>query len=290
MARVGVVVVTWNSAATVGACLRSIPAGVDVVVVDNASTDASCAVVREALPEAQLLVSDRNLGFGAACNLAARHLAGHELLLLNPDAILLPGTIERLVAALDEDPALGIVGPCITDDRGRLELSWGDDPTLLAEWRRRREHGRPPAIEALEPLRVDWVTGACCLVRRSAWEAVRGFDEGYFLYFEDLDLCRRIRHQGWTIGFEPQGRASHVRGVSARALGIVTAERYRASQRRYYRLHLSRAEWRGLRLYQILKYVWALLRDPDHAASHARIIWHALVGHEVPAIAETRGA
>ncbi len=286
MASLGVVVVTWNSASTLEACLASVPACIPLVVVDNASTDESVEVARATRPDAQIVTLERNVGFGAACNLGARQLGEGDVMLLNPDAILDAGTIAHLASALDQDPTMGIVGPLITDHRGRLELSWGEDPTLLSEWRRQREHRRPPVLATLGPQRVDWVTGACCLIRRVAWEAVSGFDERYFLYFEDLDLCRRVREHGFGIQFDPRAVARHVRGVSAAVLGANKARRYRASQLQYYRRYASRTSWLALRLYLALKFLLLAARTPREARVYAEIVRMALVGGEHSGMSE----
>lgn len=283
----GVVVVTWNSAGTIAACLQSIPPDVPVVVVDNASSDETLAAVRAARPEAEVLSLTRNVGFGAACNLGAKHLKTGDVLLLNPDAALLSGTLERLAETLAREASLGVVGPLITDLAGNLELSWGEDPTLLTEWRRRREHARVPAIATLKASRVDWVTGACCLVRRSAWEAVEGFDERFFLYFEDLDLCRRIRKQGFGVLFEPGGAARHLRGASADVLGAQKVGRYRASQLMYYRRYASWAAWIGLRAYLVSKFAWWALRRPADSAVYGEVVRLALRGGERPSPSRT---
>lgn len=284
MAEVGVVVVTWNSAATLEACLRSIPEGVPVVVVDNHSSDATLEVAAQARPDARLIPMDRNLGFGTACNVGARHLGEADVLLLNPDAVLEPGTLEHLAERLAGEATLGAVGPLITDPADRLELSWGSDPTLLSEWRRRQEHVRPPARETLRPSAVDWVTGACCLVRRTAWEAIGGFDEGYFLYFEDLDLCRRLRERGYGVRFEPGAIARHVRGASSSLPGSETLHRYRASQLRYYRSYAPWPSLLGLRLYLLLKFALQALLRPRQAAASREVIRLVLSGGARPSV------
>lgn len=247
----GIVVVTWNSATTVERCLISIPADIPVVVVDNGSSDDTRELV--ARTQAILLTPDHNLGFGRACNLGAAHLETRHVLLLNPDAALEPGSLEVMYEALKQDPLLGVVGPLIRDADGYLELSWGSDPTLLTEWQRKRAHQNPPAPPIQLQL-VDWVTGGCCLVRRKTWDTVKGFDDGYFLYFEDLDLCRRVRGAGYRIGFEPAAVAFHARGSSSRQLGTLVERYYRASQLRYYRAHRSLLQQVGLKLYLLLKY------------------------------------
>lgn len=255
MPEVSVVVVTYQSAGTIAACLASLPEGVEAIVVDNGSSDQTLAIVKAGFPGATAIAAGENMGFGAACNRGAAAAKGDVLLMLNPDARLEPGALEALVAALEADPGLGAVGPLVLDAEGVPELSWGDDPGLVFEWRRAREqHGRsprpaPPAARTA----VDWVTGGCLAVRRSAWEAVGGFDSGYFLYFEDADLCRRLRLAGWTVAFEPAAVARHARGESARHVGAQVARWYRESQLTYYTRHRGPLEIWVLKLYLALK-------------------------------------
>ncbi|HEY9897911.1 MAG TPA: glycosyltransferase family 2 protein [Pantanalinema sp.] len=271
MAEIGVVIVTWNSAKTIEACLNSIPAGEPVAVVDNASSDDTLDRVRAARADALVLAQDANLGFGAACNVGAAALGARDILLLNPDAELARNTIERLRAALASSPEVGVVGPAIHDAEGDIELSWGADPTLLWEWRRARAHAKGEVV-APEGGAVDWVTGGCCAIRRETWEAIGGFDAGFFLYFEDLDLCRRARGAGYQVVFLPEATARHVRGVSARQLGTRTERHYRTSQLYYYRKHASWAELLGLRAYLAIKYAAKALRTPRHASIYLEVL------------------
>ena len=245
---VGVVVVTWQSEATIEACLRSIPDGVPVVVVDNDSGDATGDRVRTVRPEAFWLPAGGNLGFGRACNLGAERLPGHDVLFLNPDARLEAGAMERLHAYLLEHPGVGMVGPRLLDAKGLPEWSWGDGPTVWREAIRSRRVRRgevPPVPSGC----VDWVTGGCCLVRREAFEAVTGFDPGYFLYFEDLDLCRRIRTAGFEVHLVAEANAVHARGHSSEQAGDRVRRHYRDGQRRYYAKHRRGPEYWFVELY-----------------------------------------
>lgn len=270
MSRVGVVVVTWNSEMTLEQCLASIPPGVPVAVVDNASSDQSLAVAARVRPDALLMSQTRNLGFGAGCNLGVAALSCLDIMLLNPDAALEDGALDHLCEQLAGDPAIGAVGPAIFDPEGILEYSWGQDPTLWSERRRSREQA---SFDRPRPSRqfVDWVTGGCCLVRRAAWERVGGFDTGYFLYFEDLDLCRRIRLAGYRILYDPAATALHARGVSGRQLGASTERFYRASQLRYYGIY-GGLDVLGLRAYLMVKYLLKAFRSPMQARPALRIV------------------
>lgn len=222
LARVGVVVVTYASALTVGATLDALP--VDelggLVVVDNASPDDTVAVLRER--EVQV-VGQANLGFSAGNNRGVHELSTELVLFLNPDAVLARDDLARLVDHLDRNPRCAVVGPRMTSG-GRPTYSAGRLATLGTEVRpllpdplsrvgpRRRQR---PGSEVTGP--VGYVEGACFLVRRSALGQVGGFDEGYFLYFEELDLAQRLRLAGLEVHLCAEATAEHVMGASTSA-------------------------------------------------------------------------
>lgn len=275
---VSVLVVNHNAGLHLGHCLerlrsvadewRTASAGLEIVVVDNASTDGSLDAARELedqdpAPEptkVRLIASARNLGFGAACNLAARETAGRYLLLLNPDAWIDATSLRRLVEALEADSRLGLAAPRLHYPDGSLQLGWAPPVGVVGEaiqkFRNRFEgrawnHARLPRL--LRPLLGQgWFSAACLLVRRSAFEEVGGFDEGFFLYFEDADLGLRLGRGGWRQRHVEGARAWHSRGVTTGRLGkrllSPDVERYyRASQLRYYGLHRPRWECSYLR-------------------------------------------
>ena len=268
-------VVTWNSADTILECLRSLPHGAEVIVVDNGSTDDTVARLQGSGPGVRILEPGRNLGFGAACNLAASHARGEYLLLLNPDAALEPEALTILLGALEEQPGIGAIAPYIQALDGSPELSWGEDPGIWQEWRRQRaQRGiggvpTPPASAA----KVAWVSGACLLARRDAWREVGGFDEGFFLYFEDLDFCKRLRRAGWSIVYEPRARAAHRRGHSSSQIASQVETWYRASQLRYYLKHAPRYEQFFLKVYLSVKYLPRAWREPESARTILRMVW-----------------
>ncbi|MDQ2825538.1 MAG: glycosyltransferase family 2 protein [Actinomycetota bacterium] len=229
---VSAVTVSFNSRDCLPECVRSLRSeGVaDVVVVDNASSDGSIEAVLASDPDVTVIATGANLGFGSGVNRGVEEATGDHLLILNPDTVVEPGTVKALTAALDRDPGLAAVGPRIENVDGTLYPSVRRFPNLWVAaghaflgmvWptnpfsRRYRmldlDHGRPAS-------EVDWVSGACMLVRRSAFEAVAGFDESYFMYVEDVDLCWRLGRAGWRIGYEPAGRVVHALGASSRLM------------------------------------------------------------------------
>lgn len=230
MTSVGAVVVSYNSAGYLPDCVRSLRAEglVEVVVVDNASVDGSVGAIRANDPAVVVIEAGSNLGFGSGANLGADAATADYILILNPDTVVEPGTVKALSEALDRDAGLGLVGPRMENLDGTLYpsvrrfpdmvvaaghafvgLVWPTNPFSrryrMLDW----DHDRPSSD-------VDWVGGACLLVRRAAFDAVGGFDEGYFMYVEDVDLCWRLHQAGWRIGYEPGGRVVHALGASSR--------------------------------------------------------------------------
>jgi N-acetylglucosaminyl-diphospho-decaprenol L-rhamnosyltransferase len=223
------VIVSYRSAETLRGCVEPLAAlpGVGVVVVDNASPDDALETITDL--EVEVERSPKNGGFSYGCNRGAARGSAPLLLFLNPDARLDAAALEALRYALASDPAAALVGPRIIEDDGELAWSQRRYPRLRstfahafflhrlfprAEWS--DELIRDPAVyeSAGSP---EWVSGACMLVRRDAFESVGGFDERFFLYCEDTDLCKRLRDAGHTIRFEPGAEIHHVGGASSGA-------------------------------------------------------------------------
>ncbi len=229
MTRVGAVVVNYNTCDHLLRCVRALRAdGVtEVVVVDNASADGSGDALERADPDAVLLSMASNLGYGTAANRGVAAGEADYVLILNPDAEVEPGTTKVLTEALDRDPRLAVVGPRMENLDGSLYPSARCFPNLVdaaghaflgfvvAENRYTRRY-RMLDWDHGTAGEVDWVSGACLLARRSAFVSVGGFDEGYFMYAEDVDLCWRLREAGWRVGYEPDGRVVHSLGASSR--------------------------------------------------------------------------
>jgi GT2 family glycosyltransferase len=246
-----VVVVSYMSRERLRACVEGLAGrpGLDVVVVDNASPDGSLEAVAD-LPVTSLQL-DRNGGFAHGCNAGWRTGRGDYVLFLNPDAALAEDDLRRLASVLDAEPRVAAVAPRILQATGELDFSQRRFPRLRSTWAQAFFLHRlfPRALWADETVRrvedyerpgsPEWVSGACMLVRRSALEELGGFDEGFFLYCEDTDLCRRLWAAGHEVRFEPSATAVHEGGASAPRPSLIPV--LVASRVRYAGKHRGRA-------------------------------------------------
>jgi hypothetical protein len=237
-----IIIVSFNARADLERCLESLrtaPPAVEheIVVVDNGSTDGSVDVVRR-FSGIRVIEAGANLGFARANNIGIRASSGVNLLLLNSDTVVSPGSLDRLLGEFDRDPAIAVVGPRLVDGDGRAELSFGRMIGPVNELRQKRL-SRSAAVEPLTRQRhyPDWVSGACMLVRRVDAEAVGGLDERFFMYTEDVDFCAAIRALGRRILFTPDVEVVHLRGRSAASVPTATRDHYRRSQMAFYEKH-----------------------------------------------------
>jgi len=261
-ARVAVVIVSYEGRDALLACLESLrrhaSIPIEAVVVDNASTDGSAEAVRAAHPAVRVIANAENVGFARACNQGWRASRAPCVLFLNPDAEVTAGAVDTLAGLLERRTDVGAAGPRTRGSDGTIQVSTGPDLTPLAERRQRRlvlgvARRDPAAVAEAEALHsrereVDWVSGACLAVRRAALEAVSGFDEGFFLYEEDADLCRRLRQDGWRILFTPAAEVRHRLGHSMEKAARRARLEYHRSHLRYYRKHSGPLDRAVLRL------------------------------------------
>ena len=214
--RPSVIVVNWNAGPALLDCLASVGAagGTETILVDNASTDGSIAAVRQRHPDVHIIENGSNLGFAAGANRGAQAARGDVLVFLNPDARAEPGAIATLADALTTTPGAGIAGGGLVDAAGRWQpgaARFHPVAHLLLD----TTPGRLAARARRTPHVVDWVYGTFMAVRRDAFRQLGGFDESYFLYGEDLDLCHRAAAIGLRTIHVPDARAVHGANVSA---------------------------------------------------------------------------
>ncbi len=226
---VTVIVVSYNTRDLLARCLDSLlpetaMGDVGVVVIDNASRDGSLALVREQFPWVALVESPVNLGFAAANNLALRELASPYALLLNSDTEVAPGTVRALLDCIGRHSAAGVVGCRLLNTDGSLQHSCWRFPTppralgealgVAQAMRRRADYSE---WDYASERRIDFAIGACLLVRKEALDRVGLFDERFFMYAEETDLCRRLARAGWETWYTPACRVVHHGGASGSA-------------------------------------------------------------------------
>ena len=232
-----VIIVNWNAAEYLPAALDALFAagdGVDmeVILVDNASTDGSLELVQERYPQVAVIANQVNRGFAAGNNQGMARARGRYILLLNPDTELPPDALTRFLAYMDAHPQTGVAGPRLQGPSGKIQGgAAGHDPSLstifnfatflyrLSPQRFRGLWLARSLYEDARPIQVDWVSGACMFLRREAIEAAGVMNERYFMYSEDVELCRRVRAAGWGVVCLPEIRVTHHIGGSSRQLG-----------------------------------------------------------------------
>jgi hypothetical protein len=257
-AELSIVIVNWNSAGFVRQCLRSIqhnrPAfSYEVIVVDSGSFDGCGEMLNREFPGARFVQSRNNVGFASANNMGAQVAGGRFLLFLNPDTEIIGDALNNLIQALNQQPDAGLVGARLLNTDGSLQTSCIQSfPTVLnqaldAEWLRRifpRSHlwGMKPLFQETQiPSPVEVISGACIMIKRSVFQHVSGFDERYFMYSEDLDLCWRVRQAGFDCMYVPDAQIVHHGGGSSNsARNMFSNVMTRESVFRFLKFHRGR--------------------------------------------------
>jgi GT2 family glycosyltransferase len=230
MLDLSIIVLNWNTRQMLVDCLSSVQATVadlacEVIVVDNGSTDGSQAMLRQRFPGVHLIQNDENVGFARANNQAITASQGRYMLLFNSDAIATPDAIQALLDLARAAVRAGIVGAQLVNRDGSFQASHTSFPTLWQEFLMLTGLGRliygywypsHGPEEEKGPQTVDYVEGACLLVRREALEAVGGLDESYFMYAEEVDWCYAMREKGWQVWYQPEAKVIHLGGGSSR--------------------------------------------------------------------------
>jgi N-acetylglucosaminyl-diphospho-decaprenol L-rhamnosyltransferase len=245
---VSVVLVTYESAEDLAACLATLPAAagpheLEVVVVDNASRDGSAEIARRL--GVKVLENPANLGLSRAIDLGAAATDAPWLLLVNPDTRLAPGALARLLATAAADPTIGCVGPHLRNSDGSEYPTGRRFPSILVGalhaalgtvWpgNPATRHYHMADLDRSRPVQVDWVSGACMLLRREAYEAAGRFDAGYFMYFEEMDLCLRLARAGWRVVYDPGAEVTHILGGSTRSAPYRKVWNHHRSALRFY--------------------------------------------------------
>jgi N-acetylglucosaminyl-diphospho-decaprenol L-rhamnosyltransferase len=257
---VSVIVVNYNSGHYLERCLRSIAdaggdARVEIVAVDNASRDGSEDRALAAVPEARLIRNERNLGFGAAANVGMRASSAPFVFLLNPDAVIAGGTLGGFLKVAAAHPRAGVIGCLTRNPDGSIYPSARRIPgpavslghMFVGPFVPNNRWSRAYTMsdwDRLSERRVEWASGSSMLLRVEALRQVGHFDEDYFMYVEDVDLCTRMRNAGWEVWYSPELEVEHVVGTSTRGSKRMTLE-HSKSIYRYYAKHRSPG-WRAI--------------------------------------------
>ena len=297
MADLTVIIVSWNVRDLLRRCLASLstsplPAGprleIEIIVVDNASTDGSADMVRAEFPQVRLIANDENRGFTAANNQGLAASRGRYLLLLNPDTEIVGDALTTMVGYMETHPEIGALGPRLRYPDGRLQSSRRRFPTfatalvestVVQQWwpdnrLLRRYYMADTSDDAVQT--VDWLVGACLLVRRQAYEQVGGLDEGFFMYSEELDWCKRLKDAGWEVVYLPTATVIHHEGKSSEQVVPARHIYFQSSKVRYFRLHHGPLQAEALRYFLLMTCVYQMLREGFK--------W--LLGHKRPLRAE----
>lgn len=245
---VSVIIVNYNTADEIEKCLNSVLSsqltvyGLEVIVVDNASTDNSIEVVKK-FPQVKLIQNKENLGFATANNTGAKQTKGELLLFLNPDTQILPNSIKKLIQVARERKDAAVVAPKLLNLDGTRQNSVRNLPTILKaiqEYFLARESTFSAfSPEAQYQKEVEAVVGAAMLIPKRVFNELGGFDEKYFLYYEDLDFCRKAKDKGYKVVFVPQAKIIHEIGVSGRGEKEKTYRYLKESSRIYHGIMVS---------------------------------------------------
>jgi N-acetylglucosaminyl-diphospho-decaprenol L-rhamnosyltransferase len=270
-----VAIVSFNTRDLLAQCVTSVLAARPerVVVVDNASSDGTVELVRARFPGVHLIANDDNRGYGAAANQAVAACATPAVLLLNSDTLVAPDCVATLGSYLAAHPTVAVVGPRLANADGTLQRSTypfpaaadivlGETPLHLLVRRipgLRERFWRTWSHDVARP--VPWVLGAALAIRRAAFDSVAGFDESYFLYSEEVDLCRRLATAGFEVHYAPVTTVVHFGGESTRQVGEAMRRELIVSKARYLRRHETRS--RAARVLLTLRIIATvrLLRD-----------------------------
>jgi GT2 family glycosyltransferase len=255
---ISIVIVSYNSREHLRRCLASLeahspPVGREIIVVDNDSRDGSAPMVASEFADVRLLRMPQNLGFAAGANRGAREASGEAVVLLNPDSEIEADPFAPMLAYLREHDDAGIVAPRLLDPGGSLQLSCRSFPgftvalfnrySLLTRLLPRNRYSKRYLLSDWQHdsiCDVDWVSGACLMIRRSLFEDIGLLDEGYFMYIEDVDLCQRVHRAGYSVVYLPQASVIHHIGQSSRTVAARSILARHRSMWHYYKKYLRR--------------------------------------------------
>ena len=252
---ISIIIVNYNTAELLAPCLNSVEPrsdlGLEVIVVDNASQDDSAAMVSRDFPWVKLIANESNAGFARANNQALKVSNREYIYFLNPDTVVQPGAFEAMIGFMESHRDVGLAGTRILNPNGSVQSSV-----------ERRYPGERRAQKDLRGLPGDiaWVLGASMVARRAIVEELGGFDEGFFLYGEEQDLCLRIRKAGWKIGFIPDAVVVHWGGQSERTTSTEDLWKKKfTAESLFYRKHYSKRSILRIHRANVVQALWRIV-------------------------------
>lgn len=256
------VLVNYNDKVHLRECITSIEESIrrfplEIIVVDNNSSDGSQRFIKSHFPRVKLICNKENKGFAKANNQGIIQSQGDFILFLNTDTVLLPGALSLLLQETEANPEVGAVGPALFKGKNNYQVSFGKKVNFWSELFQKsffNFYYRIRLRQSREGREVGWLSAACLLARREALQEANFFDERFFLYFEDIDLCYRIKEKGWKLRQIPQARVFHKGGATTSSLAITSRYEYRKSQLYFYRKHNSQVSVFLLRVYLFLNF------------------------------------
>lgn len=265
-----IIIVNFNEKDGLAACLTSIQDNIssltyETIVIDNFSTDGSAAMVEADYPQTLLVQNDTNLGYPAANNIGIKISQGDYLLFLNPDTLIYPGVLEGLLAKMKQDPQIGAVAPAMRPGPGKYQISFGWKVNFWTELKKKcflNAYYGFRIKRKKQSRQVFWLSGACLLARRQAVAAAGQFDEHYFLFFEDIDLCFGMQKLGWKLWFCPEFEILHHAATATSKTPLFSRYHYRKSQLYFYQKHNSFASQMFLKTYLWLYFRLMFLLRP----------------------------
>ena len=263
-----VLIVSYNAKIQLKHCLQSLynqtsHRPIEVIVVDNASTDGSLPMVIRDFPEVVAIASPDNFGFSGGNNLGMREAKGEYVLLLNNDAFVNSGAVDTMLGIMKEKPDVGVLGPLLRNEDGSVQISYGDMINFRAQAIQKLvstfyERGNRIFRAYIEKRSKqvdfpDWVSGACMMLRTELLDKVGYFDDCFFMYNEDVDYCERVRRAGYRVLYTPDAEVTHLRGKSTETNREKANFEYRRSQLYFYKKHYGRGKVRLLKVYLLFK-------------------------------------
>lgn len=274
-----IIIVSWNVSGMLADCIKSIEYSLarssksisaEIIVVDSASTDNTVELIRSQFPDVKMIAEKDNVGFTRGNNIGFSTAKGRHLLLLNPDTFILDNAIEEMIDYLDNNPDVGIVGPHTLNTDGTHQSTRRRFPTpqlafFESTWLQPYAPGRlmenyyvadAPDNATVD---VDWVQGSALMARHEVYKQLGGLDEGYVMYCEEMDWCRRARSAGWRVVYLGTSQIIHHGGKSSEQSGARKHILFQQSKIRYFRLYHGKAFASILRIFLLANYGWQIV-------------------------------